>query len=181
MDGNPATALSRGRVPEPEANTGGMMATVSTQGTAAATSATGIQRWATIALAVGAIVFAGLALALLANGFKPVPPHEVQILPSARIKVSAAPGEWVETPFTVENTGTESISLLGYRVTCGCTVPSGLPATLAPGESVELPMRVQMIQLKEGETFQSNIYLTTNVAGMVPVVSVVMSPQPAPG
>ena len=57
---------------------------------------------------------------------------------------AAAPGETVRVSFKLANKNDVAIRILGCKAACNCTVPCELPLALAPGESKDFTLTIQM-------------------------------------
>ncbi|GEM_PF-2879355 len=64
----------------------------------------------------------------------------IDITPQAIILENLEVGTWVTKKILLKNWGTKTIRKVRVSSTCGCTVTSGVPSEIGPGEEIEFPV-----------------------------------------
>ena len=79
---------------------------------------------------------------------------------------SAYQGEIVEHTFTLSNASRRAVKIEKIKPNCGCTVARGHPEdkVLAPGESIQVTLRVDTAKLERDVKKQAEIFLAGQVA-----------------
>ena len=98
----------------------------------------------------------------------------------ARFLAQGHAGDAVNASFTVTNTGTRPIKLLGVESSCGCNAADGLPTLLAPGAAGQVNLRVKLAAPTSDGRFSSSTSLLADCDGYVPPLVVDVNVRPLP-
>jgi hypothetical protein len=85
----------------------------------------------------------------------------LQIRPAIKVVGTHRPDESYQTTVTLRNHGDTSVEVLGALTDCSCIAYRGLPVTVKPGASVDMPVEVHFGP-QAGVWHQSITYLTDN-------------------
>ena len=85
----------------------------------------------------------------------------LQVYPAVKSIGTHHPGEVLETTVTLRNHGSLPVKIVGGIADCSCVAYRGLPALIAPGAEVALPVTVRFGR-KPGEWQQSISYVSEN-------------------
>ena len=125
------------------------------------------------------ILIAGLVIVIFEvahsqSSLKQELPHLLlSVNPTPAYVCKAHQGDIVMAEFTVLNTSSETVKLLGASSTCGCTtVEDNFPIELAPNAAQKIHVRVTTGPPESNGKFQKAVRLFVNNRGAVPLLIV---------
>jgi hypothetical protein len=131
-------------------------------------------------IAAAAYCATQVALSMGSRGKAINPSALLSVYPSDTYSCSAHVGEVVQAIFKVKNIRSASLNILGSKTTCSCTVATGLPLELAPGETGDVTLKVKVGNADSNGIFTKSAELFTNGDGTVPELTVNVTVLPTP-